>query len=349
MKLAAFFHGRRDRRLMALAGLAALGIAAAAGGVYYREAVLAPHYTPMELFPGLAHKLMRGEATHIYIVSKKYGAFEIAFVPQKGWVLPDRGNYPASFEMVKEALVAIAAMQTVEPKTDRPDWYHYVDLDPPPQGDGVNVTLSADKGYVLASMIVGKSESLGDEIGLFVRRAGEKQSYLVKSPAEIKANPADWMDKNVVAIAADRVASVLVRPANGPAYTAARKTPGTAFAIDPMPKGRELAYAGAADTIAGALADFGFDDIRPVTAFDFNNAARLVLQTFDGLTVTVDAVPRDGATWVRMFAEAEPGDPKAAKEALAINARAEGWAFKLPAYKAAGLFPPLESLLKPKK
>jgi hypothetical protein len=349
MNLATFFHGRRDRRLLALAGIAAVGIAAAGGALYYREAVVTPHYKPMELFPGLAHKLMRGEATHIYIVSKKYGAFEVAFVPQKGWVLPDRGGYPASFDTVKEALVAVAAMQTVEPKTDRPDWYHYVDLDPPPQGDGINVTLAADKGYILASMIVGKSESLGDDVGLFVRRAGEKQSYLVKSPAEIKANPIDWMDKNVVALAAPRIASALVRPPTGPAYTASRPAPGTPFTLAPLPKGRELAYPGAADATAGALSDFSFDDIKPATAFDFNNAARLVLQTFDGLTVTVDAVTQDSATWVRMYAEAKPGEPKTAKEALAINARTEGWAFKLPAERAASLLPTLESLLKPKK
>lgn len=348
MNLAAFFHGRRDRRLMVLAGLAAVSIAAAAGALYYREAVVAPRTTPMPLFPGLAYKIAGGEATHIYIVSKKYGSFEVAFVPQKGWVLPDRGNYPASFATVKETLVAIAAMQTVEPKTDRPDWYHYVDLDPPPQGDGVNITLSADKGYTLASLIAGKSESLGDDIGLFVRRAGEKQSYLVKSPAEIKTNPADWMDKSVVAVAPNRIAAAEVKPASGPAFAATRIAPDGAFKLAPLPKGRELAYAGAADATAAALADFGFDDIKPVTAFDFNNAARLRLQTFDGLTVIVDVVTQDSGTWVRLYASAAPGNQPAAKESLAINDRAEGWAFKLPSTKAAAIVPTLESLLKPK-
>ncbi len=261
----AFFHGRRDRRLMALLAVAILSIAGALGALYYREAVLAPRYQTMKVFPYLEHMLNKGDVTRIYIVSKKYGAIQIAFVPQKGWVLPERGNYPASFETVKETLVAIAAMETVEPKTDRPEWFHYVNLDPPPQGDGINITLSGDRGHVIASMIVGKSEPLGDEIGLFVRRAGENQSYLVKSPAEIKANPADWMDKAVVSVAADRIASAEVKPVAGPAYTATRKAPDAPFAIAPLPKGREL--AGDADAIAAVLADFGFDDIRPVTAF----------------------------------------------------------------------------------
>jgi hypothetical protein len=303
----------------------------------------------MKVFPYLAHMLNKGDVTRVYIVSKKYGAFTVAFVPQKGWVLPDKGNYPASFDMVKQTLLGIAEMQTVEPKTDQPEWFHYVDLDSPPQGNGVNVTLAGEKGHVIASMIVGKSEPLGDDIGLFVRRAGENQSYLVRSPTEVKADPADWMDKTVVAIAASRIASAEVKPATGPAYTASRAKPDAGFAVAPLPNGRELAYPGAADTMANALSDFGFDDIRRSTDFDFADGARLVIHTFDGLSVAVSLVTQDNATWARIIAEADPGNPAAAKEALAINARAEGWAFKLPAYKAAAFTPPLESLLKAKK
>jgi hypothetical protein len=345
---AAFFHGRRDRRLMALLVLAIVSIGLASGAVYYRAAVLAPRYQPMKVFSGLARQLTRGDVTRVYIVSKKFGAFTVAFVPQKGWVLPDKGNYPASFEMVKQTLLGIAAMQTIEPKTDRPEWFHYVDLDPPPQGDGINVTLSGDRGHVIASMIVGKSEPLGDDLGLFVRRAGENQSYLVRSPTEIKADPAEWMDKTVISVAASRIASAEVKPVTGPAYTASRAKPEDGFAVAPLPKGRELAYSGAADATANALSDFGFDDIRRSTDFDFADGARLVIHTFDGLSVTVNLVTRDNATWARLFAGAEPGSQTAAKEALAINARAEGWAFKIPAYKATAFTPPLEGLLKAK-
>jgi hypothetical protein len=349
MNIAAFFHGRRDRRLLALLAVALISVGGALGGLYYRAAVLAPRYQPMDLFPGLKHKLVNRETTHIYIVSKKFGAFEVAFVPTKGWVLPGKGNYPASLETLNQTLAAFAEMRTVEPKTDRPDLFHFVDLDPPPQGDGVLVSLSADKGYILASMIVGKAAPIGDEVGLFVRRAGENQSYLVKSPATIKADPAAWMDKAVIALDPASVASVEVKPATGPAYTASRAATEAPFTIAPLPKGRELAFPGAADATAAALADFGFDDIARSTDFDFNDGPRLLLHSFDGLEVTVNLVTRDGATWARISAMAAPGNQKAAKEALSINAHAGGWAFKLPAYKASAFAPTLESLLKPKK
>ena len=73
------------------------------------------------------------------------------------------------------------------------------------------------------------------------------------------------------------------------------------------------------------------------------------MHCFDGLTVTVDLAQQGSDTWVRLLAQAAPGNPAAAKEAFNINARAEGWTFKLPAYKAAVFAPTLESLLKPKK
>lgn len=347
MTLRGYFYHRRGRNLAALTGVAALAILLAVLALNHRAAVVAPKYEEQTFLPGLAHALNAGEVTHIRIQSKQK-SFEVAFVPVKGWVLPDNDNYPASFAMVKQTLVALAALQTVEPKTGNPELYSYVGLDAPPKGNGVSVTLSNDKGKVLAALIIGKSEALGNEAGFFVRKAGEKQSWLVKSPSDIKTSPADWMDKNVVAVDRTRVASITVEPISGPAYTISRATPGEeSFSVAPLPKGRELAYAGAADGVASALSDFSFDDIAHSIDFDFNSSAKMTVRAFDGLLVTVNVVVKDGASWVRIFAEAEPGKRKAAKEALAINAKTAGWAFKLPGFKASLFAQPLETLLKP--
>ncbi len=47
-------------------------------------------------------------------------------------MLPGRNDYPASYETVNKTLVGLAALQTIEPKTSRPDWLHYIGLDAPP-------------------------------------------------------------------------------------------------------------------------------------------------------------------------------------------------------------------------
>jgi len=344
-----FFADRKRRHIAILGALALASLLAAFLALHHRAEVVAPKYAPHAFFPGLAARL--NGITHIRIVSKKGGSFEVAFVPEKGWVLPGRANYPASFETVKKTLTALGALETVEPKTDRPELFHYVDLDAPPGGNGVAVTVTGDKGRVLAALIVGKSVPSGDDsVTLFVRKAGENQSWLVKSPAEIPSAQSDWMDKTVMNLDRSRVAEVAVRPASGPAYSVSRAKPGdAAFTLEPLPKGRQLAYPGAADTAASGAADFSFDDIKPAGEVDFSGAARVVTRTFDGLTVTIDLKKAGDDAWAQIFATAAPGKPAAAREAHDINSRADGWAFKLPAYKAAMLAAPLESLLQPKK
>ena len=351
MSFNAFFSDPRRRNLAVLAAVALLSVVAAILALNHRAAMVAPKYPAETVFPGLASQL--NQVTHIRIESKS-GAFDVHFVPTKGWVLPGRSDYPASFEEVRKTLIGLAALVTIEPKTSSPGWFHYVDLDPPPKGNGTQITLTDDKGNTLAALIVGKSTDIGDAggaVGLFVRKPGDDQSWLVRSPAELRAKQSDWMDHQVMNLDASRVQEADVRPAEGPAYTVRRDKPDdAAFTLSPLPKGRELAYPGAADSVASAVADFTFDDIRPAGELDFTTGvSRMVTKTFDGLVITTQTVKQDGATWVRVFADSEPGKQDAAKQARDINARANSWAFKLEGYKGSVFTASLESLLKPKE
>jgi hypothetical protein len=340
----------RRRNLAVLAGVALVSILLALFGLHERAAETAPQYEQTEFFPGLAAHVR--DAAHIRIASKKNGSFDIVFVPEKGWVLPARGDYPASFEQVRGTLVGLAALETIEPKTARADWLHYLSLDAPDHGgDGVLITVSDDKGREIASLIAGKSEDIGDQtgaVGLFVRRPDETQSYLVRSVFEPRSDPADWIDKNVMDVDRARIREADIDPASGPSYEVRRQTPADAdFALSPLPAGRALANPAAPDGVAAAIVGFTFDDIRPAKNIDFTNAGRVVTRTFDGLVVTVNTVQQGQDIWAQVSADAEPEKPDAAKEARSINAHAEGWAYKLPDYKGAQFMTTLESLLQP--
>ncbi len=350
MDLNIFLGDPRRRNLTILAALALVSVLLAVLALDRRADQVAPKYPPHEYLPGLAGEL--NQVARIDIVSKKYGAFDVAFVPMKGWVLPGRDNYPASYELVKRTLVGLAALETIEPKTARADWFHIVGLDLPPQGNGVVITLSNAKGRTLATLIAGKSEDIGDPsgaVGLFVRKPGEAQSWLVQSIFEPKANPADWMDKQILDVDRSRIQEVDVRPASGPAYTVRRDKPSDAdFALVPVPHGREVSDPSAPDGVAAAITGFSFDDIKPAGDFDFaTGASRTVTHTFDGLSVTVDVIKQGEDNWARVFADSLPGKPAAQKEANEINAHTARWAYKLAAYKGAQFSTPLENLLKP--
>jgi hypothetical protein len=240
-------------------------------------------------------------------------------------------------------------LQTIAPKTARLDWYRYIGVDAPPKGSGTLIQLLDDKGGLLAALIMGKTSDIGDPggaIGLYVRKPGDVQSWLARSVFEPKSAPSDWLDKNTLDVDRSRIAEADVTPVSGPAFTVKRDNPGTAdFMIAGVPAGREVLYPGVAATVATAITGFAFDDVKPASGFDFSNAPRFVTKTFDGLTVTVRVLPENQAFWATIYAEGV--NPQTAREARAIDAHTDGWAYKLPAYKGQLFMITLDSLLKP--
>ena len=340
----------RRRNLAVLGAMTLVAVLLALGAIWQQADLGRAAYAPEQFFPGLAKQVRN--ATTIHIASKG-GAFDIVFIPDKGWVLPARGDFPASFDLVRRTLVGLAALQTIEPKTARADWLHYLGLDAPPKGDGIEITVRDDKGHVLASLIAGKSEDIGDSTGatgLFVRRPDELQSWLTRSVLDPRASLSDWLDKSVMDIDRARIQEADVDPAGSASFTVRREKPSDPdFTLSPLPAGKALSDPTAPDGVAAAITGFGFDDVRPARDLDFSNpnlTSRVITKTFDGLKVTVN-VQRQGADyWATVSAEAMSPQSTSLAEATAINAHASGWAYKLPAYKGQLFMTTLDSLLK---
>jgi hypothetical protein len=344
------FADPRRRNLAILAGVALLALIAAWFGVHRRAAQVAPKYSETEFLPGFAAHIR--EAARIHIVSRKYGAFDIVFKPNKCWVLPVKNDYPASFDQVNRTLVGLAALETIEPKTARADWLHYIGLDAPPSGDGVAITVSNDHGRVLADIIAGKSEDIGDSsgaMGLFVRRPNQTQSWLARAAFQPRSNPFDWLDKTIIDIDSSRIQAANVDAPDGHSFEVHRENRSDPdFKLAVIPPGREMASDSAADGVATAISDLNFDDVKPARDIDFENAARTVTKTFDGVSVTTDVVKTGNEYWAEFGAMSTVANPAIGREARAITMRVSGWAYKLPDYKGAAFMTTLESLLKPK-
>jgi len=339
----------RRRNLAILALVAVVTILLAVLGIHHQSAMMGTKTEAETVFPKLPGAIRK--VARIHIVSKAHGNLNIVFDPEHGWILPQHSDYPASFETLRETVVGLAALQTIEPATARPDWYSRIAVDAPPKGKGTLIELLDDKGAVLASLIAGKSTDIGDPSGasgLYIRKPGDKQSWLARSVFVPKSDASDWMEKNILSIDPSRIQSVDVTPISGPAFSVHRDGPNDLdFTLTPVPAGRELAYPGAANTIAGAITGFTFDNARPASDFDFSNAPRIVTHTFDGLVVTVKIVAEGPAFWATVYAEGAPGKPDAAREARAIDEHTDGWAYKLPDDKGRLFMTTLETLLKP--
>jgi hypothetical protein len=345
------FADPRRRHLAIFAGIAIICALLAVFGLQRQAATVAPKYAETEFLHGFA--LHVREAARIHIVSKKNGAFDVVFRPNKGWVLPQKDDYPASFEEVNKTLVSLAALETIEPKTARVDWLHYIGLDDPAHGgDGVAITVSGDRGRVLAAIIIGKAADIGDAngaTGLFVRKPTDSQSWLVRAEYTPHSDQTDWIDKNVLDIDRTRIQSTTVDLPDGKTFEVRREKPAEpSFILAAIPPGREMGDASTADGLATAITGLSFDDIKPSKDIDFAKATKLVTKTFDGLALTTDIVHIGTEYWATFGAMALANTPEIGRQARVINARVTGWAYKLPDYKGAQFVTPLESLLKPK-
>jgi hypothetical protein len=225
-------------------------------------------------------------------------------------------------------------------------------LDVPPEGNGTEITVKSDRGRTLADIVVGKTEDIGDPsgaVGLFVRRPGETQSWLVRAQAELKSDPFDWLDRTLVDLDRTRIVKTTIDLPDGQSFEVARDTQRDPdFHIVVMPPGREMASPTAADGIATAVSDLTFDDVKPAKDIDFSGAVRVVTKTFDAISITVDVVKIGNDYWAQFGAMGMAPSPVIGREAREINARVSGWAYKIPDYKGAAFMTTLESMLKPK-
>lgn len=343
-----FLADPRRRNLSILGAIALVSVLLALWALHAQSESTAPKTERTEFLAGFASKVR--QAAKIHIASKKGGTFDVVFKPSKSWVLPGKSDYPANFAEVNKTLVTLAAMQTIEPKTARPDWLHNVALDAPPKGDGTEIVVSDDHGHELAHVIVGKSEDIGDSngaVGLFVRRPDENQSWLVRAEAEFRSNPSDWLDKTVATVDQTRIQSTVVNHPDGTSFELSKATNKEPhFKLSAIPAGRELASAESPDETATAVSAFAFDDVKKARELGFTNPVRLITRTFDGLSLTIETEVIGDDTWAQISAQDLSGKPDVAKEARTINSRANGWAYKLQ--DGERFTATVEKLLKPK-
>lgn len=354
----------KPRTLATLAIVTAAAAALAGYALSRQSARVAAPEPEGPAFPGLEARV--NDVAGIRVARGK-DAFTVRRT-EAGWGIADRAGYPAKFEKVKETIVALAELRLVEPRTSSPESYEKIGVeDPGREGSTATlVELSDASGATLAAIILGKpktSVGFSNDSALYVRRAGEAQSWLARpgrgtARIDVVVDPMYWVERNVIGVARDRVRSVEVTHTPGGEtvfiHRDSRET--SSFTLDGLPEGRELRFPSSPDTIGSALAYVTLDDVKPADQVDFDAApasATAVFRTFDGLVVTVRSAKIDEKTWARFeaayVAPAAPEDASETvqKEAADLAARLGPWAFHVPDYQARNLAPRREDLLKP--
>ncbi|MCC6675870.1 MAG: DUF4340 domain-containing protein [Phycisphaerales bacterium] len=257
-----------------------------------------------------------------------------------GWVLPAKGDYPAEFEKVKEALVALADLKVVEAKTSNKEFYDKLGVGDPASESGTSrlVTVKDASGAELVSLIIGNitSAQAGRPM-YFVRRPADAQSWQVQGLLNIEADPLNWVARQILSVDKERMKSITV------VHAAAGDKPDETvrvfrdsqtdpqFLVRDKPAGRDLKHEAVTDQLTNGLSYLTFDDVKPVSQVNFDAAptppapaekkegepeaapppassgpVTAEFRTFDGLVLTARMINLEGKWWTAFQASFEP-------------------------------------------
>ena len=270
-----------------------------------------------------------------------------------GWVIEEKGFYAADAVKIRQALLGLAELTYVEPKTQKPDFYPRLEVEDAGSKDSKStlVTLADEKGSLLGEVITGKhrADQLGGgEDGIYVRKPGNARSWLARGKLDLAGDTTQWLDAKLIDLPVAQVKEADFTAPDVKKLTISRDKAQDKFKLAELPKDKKLKSDSALEDPAGALANTELSDVQPAKDFAFpsDGVSRAKFSSFSGLTVTVDLAAKDGKSWVRLQAS---GTGDAEKQAAELDAKLTPWVFALAEYKLKALRTRLDDLLETPK
>jgi len=248
-----------------------------------------------------------------------------------GWIVPDRGGYEANVAIVTEVLLAMTEAAVVEPKTANPELHDRLGVDTPDTATSKATAVLATAGDSSFELIFGNAVQQNFR---YARIAGDDQSWLIDQNPEIPTEPGEWLNTNIIDIDSSRIRSVTTEHPDGEVIAISKDaTTDVNFTVADVPEGRELSYSTVANGIGGALNDLDLDDVRERT--ELTDAVQTRFETFDDVGIDVTVGRDDEGAWITIDLRLPGGgDTQAMDEWTAIQARTDGWAYRIADYKA---------------
>ena len=334
----------------ALVAVTAVAVVAAVAGSIERRPV-SEIGRGVRTFPGLGDRLQQAARIELARGDTRF----VLLRDGDGWVLPDKGKYPARADLVRQTLAGLAELEVVEAKTAKPDLLGRLNLTDvsAPDSQSTLITVKDTGGAALASLLVGKvrygAGAGGNEGGMiYVRKPGDNQSWLVSGQLDLRTDPVDWAERTLVDVSSDKIRTITLTDADGTVLALGKPDPDKSdFALRDLPGDREIKSQFEVNGLANALEALTFEDVLPASTLSVPaQAAKAEYSTADGVAVTITLIPRDAEIWAQIVATGtgEEGE----KQAKAIQDRVKGWVYRLPDWKRQKMQVKLEELLKPK-
>lgn len=362
-------------RLKSFIVLAAVTILVAAGAFYalnQRESSTRGTVTSQPLFPGLTDRI--NEIDRLTIQTSADGTITLVR-DGDDWGMAERHGYPADFEKIRNALIEIAALNTLEPRTSKPELYEKLQVEDVENELSSSIRVTAAAGdETVADLIVGRTRPAEEGGGVFVREVGEEQSWLAEGSIQPQRKFVQWLDRNIVNVDQRRVRMVEMTRPDGQGVVVSKAHPADEeYTLETtVPEGRKVKPDSELRALASITDFLILEDVRPEEEVDFTSSPIVDrFLTFDGLELVMEVVEQDDRSWVRVTAgpadrlegldafvqENEGQDSREGRiadqmktpeeietEIASINDRVGGWAYRVTDYKTGKLRTTIENI-----
>jgi uncharacterized protein DUF4340 len=239
----------------------------------------------------------------------------------KGWIVRERGGYPASFQDISDFLIKLVELKVTQSEQVGASLFPRVELAEPGSKEGVGtlIEMKDGAGKPLARLIIGKKVLKKDPMnplpaakdgvpaGRYVLPPDAKDTVVVVSDPlnSVSASPGHWLSKDF--FKADRIRTLTVGPEGAaPSWKIAR--------AEEWGQWKFAAGGGALNPSAAVgavnkLGSLGFDDVAAnAKAEATGKPVVVVAETFDNLVYRVKAAKkRQGDDYLMSFTVA--GEP----------------------------------------
>lgn len=291
------------------------------------------------------------------------------------WTIANSDDYPALQDKVRNLIIDLSELTTLERKTRNPELYYRLDVQDPsePDSKAVRVMVADQGGSTLADVIIGKpriSRVTNIQTGLYVRKPDEPHAMLVEGSVGVAAEKTAWFNPNIIDIPAMRIMEISIRHPDGSILRAFRNSPEQDFQLADLPENRRVASRTVLNRFGSVLHEVRADDVRAVDAFTFPaSTIESEIRTFDGMRVAVNATTIDDRHYAHFefrydesavtdtstgFAEdgigdGESGGPERLPvelETAELSGQHDEWVYQIPGFKYEILSQTIENLTR---
>lgn len=227
---------------------------------------------------------------------------------EQGWVVANRGNYPANFGKVREYLLKLSESRLREAKTASPERHARLGVEDLSGADAKGAGVQLEGLGKPVDLIVGTFNATSGQ-GYFVRHADQSQVWLANGNIRPDTTLTQWLATDIANVGSQRIVRAEITPPSGAPVRIQKADPSEPdYTVLDLPRGRELSSPSIGNGIATLFDNLTLEDVSPASeaVVPEEGVYRARYMTVEGLQVDVTGWEADGKSLLQLSASLDP-------------------------------------------